>query len=98
MHNLSLMKEIRNYDQSEMNSGENFKYNKNINPTKLLPGDREICGRVGNNIIFGSMNGEGEHPYIKIRNFQGTKYDNERKLSQLNINQDGSSIYLLNNI
>lgn len=78
MFNISIpnsIKPIQNPNQ-EFKLGSTFN-RPIVNPIKLNQGQRDISGRCGNNIIFGSNNGQGKYPFIKIRNSQQEQYDNE---------------------
>ena len=78
--------------------GNVYKDGKDIYPLLHKEGDLIIEGRSGNSIRFGSENGDGENPWLLIRNGQNENINLDDILTPIeeNINEDGSSIWFIN--
>lgn len=77
---------------TEINLGDTFIEQLNINPLQPFEGDYIIEGRFGQSLRFGSS--EGKDPITKIRNGQGEITDEGWTTIEENINEDNASIYL----
>lgn len=77
---------------TEINLGNTFIEQLNINPLQPFEGDYIIEGRFGQSLRFGSS--EGKSPITKIRNGQGEITDEGWTTIEENINEDSGSIYL----
>ena len=85
------------------NAEKKYTVKEKIKFLKPKEGDTIIQGRVGNTIRFSEFfltpDGKTSSPSIVIRNFQAKANDNKPigELVEENINDDGSSIYLVSN-
>lgn len=77
---------------TEIELGDVFQEQFNINPLTPFEGDYILEGRFGNSIRMGSS--EGKDPITKIRNGQGPEVSEGWVTVEEDINQDKSSIYL----
>ena len=77
---------------SEIELGNTFQEQFNINPLSPFEGDYILEGRFGNSIRMGSS--EGKDPITKIRNGQGPEVNEGWVTIEENINEDDASIYL----
>ena len=77
---------------SEIELGNTFQEQFNINPLAPFEGDYILEGRFGNSIRMGSS--EGKDPITKIRNGQGPEVNEGWVTIEENINEDDASIYL----
>jgi hypothetical protein len=77
---------------TEINLGEGFVEQLNINPLQPYIGDYIIEGRFGNSIRLAGY--EGKDPIIKIRNGQGPKTDEGWTTVNEDVNKDSGSLYL----
>lgn len=77
---------------TEINLGEGFVEQLNINPLQPYIGDYIIEGRFGNSIRLAGY--EGKDPIIKIRNGQGLKTDEGWTTVNEDVNEDSGSLYL----
>ena len=77
---------------TEIELGNSFQEQLNINPLIPFEGDYILEGRFGNSIRMGSS--EGKDPITKIRNGQGKETTEGWVTIEEDINQDKSSIYL----
>jgi len=77
---------------TEINLGNTFIEQLNINPLQPFEGDYILEGRFGQSIRFGSS--EGKDPITKIRNGQGEVTNEGWVTIEENINEDSGSIYL----
>lgn len=77
---------------TEINLGNTFIEQLNINPLQPFEGDHIIEGRFGQSLRFGSS--EGKDPITKIRNGQGEETTEGWTTIKENINEDKASIYL----
>jgi len=77
---------------TEINLGDTFIEQLNINPLQPFEGDHIIEGRFGQSLRFGSS--EGKNPITKIRNGQGEITNEGWTTIEENINEDKASIYL----
>jgi hypothetical protein len=77
---------------TEINLGNTFVEQLNINPLQPFEGDYIIEGRFGQSLRFGSS--EGKSPITKIRNGQGEITDEGWTTIEESINEDSGSIYL----
>ena len=77
---------------TEINLGEGFVEQLNINPLQPYIGDYIIEGRFGNSIRLGGY--EGKDPITKIRNGQGPKTDEGWTTVNEDVNEDSGSLYL----
>jgi hypothetical protein len=77
---------------TEIDLGNTFVEQTNINPLQPFEGDFIVEGRFGQSLRFGSS--EGKDPITKIRNGQGTETSDGWVTINENINQDKASIYL----
>ena len=77
---------------TEIELGDVFQEQFNINPLTPFEGDYILEGRFGNSIRMGSS--EGKDPITKIRNGQGPEVNEGWVTVEEDINQDKSSIYL----
>ena len=77
---------------TEINLGDTFVEQLNINPLQPFEGDYIMEGRFGQSLRFGSS--EGKDPITKIRNGQGEETNEGWTTIEENINEDKASIYL----
>jgi len=77
---------------TEIDLGDIFVEQLNINPLQPFEGDHIIEGRFGQSLRFGSS--EGKDPITKIRNGQGEETTEGWTTIEENINEDKASIYL----
>jgi len=77
---------------TEIDLGDIFVEQLNINPLQPFEGDHIIEGRFGQSLRFGSS--EGKDPITKIRNGQGEETNEGWTTIEENINEDKASIYL----
>lgn len=80
---------------TEIDLGNTFQEQFNINPLIPFEGDYILEGRFGNSIRMGST--EGKDPITKIRNGQGEQTNEGWVSIEEDINQDKASIYLTSN-
>jgi len=77
---------------TEINLGDTFIEQLNINSLQPFEGDYILEGRFGNSLRFGSS--QGKDPITKIRNGQGPQTDEGWTTIEENIQEDKASIYL----
>lgn len=77
---------------TEINLGNTFQEQFDINPLTPFEGDYILEGRFGNSIRMGSS--EGKDPITKIRNGQGKQTNEGWVTIEEDINSDASSLYL----
>lgn len=77
---------------TEIDLGETFIEQLNINALQPFEGDYILEGRFGNSLRFGSS--QGKDPITKIRNGQGPQTDEGWTTIEENIQEDKASIYL----
>ena len=77
---------------TEINLGNTFTEQLNINPLQPFEGDYILEGRFGNSLRFGSS--QGKDPITKIRNGQGSQTNEGWTTVEENIQEDKASIYL----
>lgn len=77
---------------TEINLGNTFVEQLNINPLQPFEGDYIVEGRFGQSLRFGSS--EGKDPITKIRNGQGEETTEGWTTIEEDINEDKASIYL----
>ena len=77
---------------TEINLGNTFIEQLNINPLQPFEGDYILEGRFGNSLRFG--NSQGKDPITKIRNGQGPQTNEGWTTIEENIQEDKASIYL----
>jgi hypothetical protein len=77
---------------TEIELGNTFIEQLNINPLQPFEGDHILEGRFGNSLRFGSS--QGKDPLIKIRNGQGPQTSEGWTTVEENIQEDKASIYL----
>lgn len=80
---------------TEINLGNTFIEQLNINPLQPFEGDYIVEGRFGQSLRFGSS--EGKDPITKIRNGQGEETTEGWVTIKEDINLDKASIYLTSN-
>jgi hypothetical protein len=77
---------------TEIELGNTFIEQLNINPLQPFEGDHILEGRFGNSLRFGSS--QGKDPITKIRNGQGPQTNEGWITIEENIQEDKASIYL----
>lgn len=77
---------------TEINLGDTFIEQLNINSLQPFEGDYILEGRFGNSLRFGSS--QGKDPITKIRNGQGPQTNEGWTTIEENIQEDKASIYL----